>query len=118
MTIYAYDPVDFKVNYNKTYINFKNGLMYSKEFKIKNYAFLATRTNKERNTTEVFIIFTNDIPNNNSKFYRINKDEYGRVKIPVQSVISGIPHERNMMNVDISIDDEDDDNIAYKILEY
>lgn len=118
MTIYAYDPINTKVDYNKTYINFKTGLLYSKEFKTKNYVFLANRLNINSGVTEVFVVFTNTKPNNNAKFYTVSKDCYNRVKIPIHSILSKIEHDDNILNINISIDDEDNDAIAYKILEY
>lgn len=119
MSIYAYDPVNFKVNYNKTYIDFKNNFLCSREFKIKKYVFVGTRYNTSNENIEVFVVFTDEPPENNAICHKVSKDVYGRVKIHIpKEILKQVIHEKEVMNVNISVDDESDDCIAYKILEY
>lgn len=117
MNIYAYDPVSIKTDYQKTWIDYTKGVLYSREFKLKKYFFIATKYDKNKRTTSLYIIFTDIEPQDNRVFGYAGYDKVGRFRTSIKPALEKmyVNHEREIENVDISIDDEDENSIAYRI---
>lgn len=117
MNIYAYDPMDVYVDHCKTWIDYEKGMLYSREFKLKTYFFTATKYNEYDNTTNFFIIFTNIKPEDNRVYGYVTRDKVGRFRVNIQNIIRQLKYKPDykVENIDISIDDEDENSIAYRI---
>lgn len=117
MNIYSYDPVSMRIDWNKTWINFRKCILYSREFKIKKYFFVATKYDKLSASKGLYIVFTDIEPEDNRIYGISTLDKCGRFRTNIKDALEKvwIPHEEEIENIDVSIDDEDEDSIAYRI---
>lgn len=117
MNIYSYDPVNIKLDYDKTWIDYEKGMLYSREFKLKTYFFVATKFDKLTRSLCLYIVFTNIKPEDNRVYGYASLDKCGRFRTSIKTVLPKLNYrtESKAENVDISIDDEDEDSIAYRI---
>lgn len=111
-----YDAVDTKVNKEKTWIDIHNKKLLSREIKTKHYYCVCKKYNAQLEIYEYFIIMLDEMPSDR-KVYITFRDNYGRIKIKLNSIWneSGLYNYKSDTNVNINLISEDKDSIVYKL---
>ena len=85
MNLNAYDNIIEKVDKKKTWIDIHSKILYSREIIYKPYISLVKRYNSKINTNSYFIVLL-DNPPKDKLYSRTIKDDYGRIKIKLNSI--------------------------------
>lgn len=116
MNLNAYDNIKDKINKNKTWIIIKKRLLLSREIKYRKYYTFLKRFDLESQTYDYYIaLFDSKIEDR--IIFDTKRDDYGRIKIKLQSVFN----EFNFIELDkdcniiIECVDKQKDGEVYKI---
>lgn len=116
MNLSAYDIIPEKLNKDKTWVIPENKVLLSREIARRKYVCLSKKFNPTLNFNDYFIIVLDDIPNTNS-YSHIRIDNYGRVKIRLnsiweESILKDITKEQN---ININHIEHADDGDIYQL---
>lgn len=116
MNLNAYDVINPKINKAKTWVDVNKHQLLSREFKYRQYVTISKRYNKENNNYEYFIILLDDYPQNRP-FSKTKRDNYGRIKISLNSIWqeSSLSYYNFDSNVNVDLVDSADDGDIYKL---
>lgn len=116
MNLSAYDEISPKIDKNKTWVTVNNHHLLSREIVYRKYYTIAKRYNINNSDYDYFIITLDDKPENRN--YGIVKyDNYGRIKISINSIWNEIISRNYSTDFNISIihTEHTDDGDIYKI---
>ena len=110
-----FDKVDEKVDKSKTWLYVKGKCLISNEVPKYKYYNLYKKYNPETNSTNYYIILSNNNVNNQLK--NVHVDDYGRIKIPISIIYyeSGLNKEEKDCNITLTCTDSDEESIVYLI---
>lgn len=114
MNLSAYDPVNIKVNKQKTWIYVKGKQLVSKDIKFRPYSTLTKRYDNSTKSYKYYIVLLDDTPKD--RIYRRNWiDDYGRIKVRLGEIWeeSGLNSIKRDTNVDIVHIEQADDGDIY-----
>lgn len=116
MNLSAYDIIPEKLNKDKTWVIPGNKVLLSREIAKRKYVCLSKKFNPTLHSNDYFIIVLDDIPNTNS-YSHIRIDNYGRVKIRLnsiweESILKDITKEQN---ININHIEHADDGDIYQL---
>lgn len=116
MNLSAYDNVKYKIDKTKSWFNIKKKLLVTREIKYRKYYTLSERYEPKSKEYHYFVIMLDDEPENRIS-HITNLDDYGRIKIKLDSlfnktILSTFTSDRNI-NI-IHVDGADDGDI-YKL---
>lgn len=111
-----YDSIDVKIDKNKTWLDVNSKKLLSREIKTKHYYCICKKYNTQLECYEYFIIMLDKSPSDR-KAYITFKDNYGRVKIKLNSIWneSCLYNYKSDININITCIAEDEDSIVYKL---
>lgn len=103
MNFNIYDNVDDIINKQGTWINVRNKTLLSREIKYRKYTTLVKRYDNSSNNNSYYIIISDDtIPN--KKYCYTKLDNYGRVKVKLNSIWNNTICKNLMQDTNINID--------------
>lgn len=110
-----FDKVDEKVDKSKTWLYIKGKCLISNEVPKYKYYNLYKKYNPETNSTNYYIVFSNENIKNELKQTHI--DDYGRIKIPISTIYkeSGLYNENKDCNIILKTINKDKESIVYLI---
>lgn len=113
MNLNEYDNVKEQINKNKTWIDVKHKLLFSRELIFNNYISILKRYNVRTNTYDYYVALSKEPPIN--KNYDITTvDKYGRILINLSSIWyeSSLVHINKNQNINIyHIESNEEGNI-------
>lgn len=115
INLLQYDKVKDAIDRTKTWFDAKNKVIRSKEIKFKPHSLIVKRWSTNNSEYEYFIIFS-DIKTTRS-FRPVRVDDYGRLKIRCEEILSLLMDmsNGNNFNIDITEVEKDDNCIVYKL---
>ena len=116
MNLKAYDEITPKVDKTKTWVIVKNHNLLSREIKYRKYFTIGKRFNKENNEYEYFIILLDNRPEDRT-YGTVKFDNYGRIKININSIWDELIPRVYSTDINISIKyiEGDDTSDVYKL---
>lgn len=84
MNLLMYDPIDEKIDKQKTWVYPNRKCIFSRELNYLKYYYLAKRYNNITDTTDYFLIFVNEQINSSCRKTKI--DNFGRLNIKINSI--------------------------------
>lgn len=116
MNLNSYDNITEKLDKNKSWIDIRKKILFSREIKYRKFTCLLKRYNVKTNTYTYFIAMLNSPPENRK--YNITKqDDYGRIKISLTSIWKETCLSRLKSNCNIICElvESDDDGDIYSL---
>ena len=115
MNLFAYDNIKENKS-SSTWIDLSRNVLISKDIKFKPYHVLLKKYNPEEGTTNYFIGMFNNPPEG-SKYFKTIVDDYGRVKIYINTIIKdfGFSNDRKKIDVEIELIEDSEDESLYFI---
>lgn len=114
MNLNAYDDIKVKIDKKRTWIDVRKRALFTREIKFRKYYSLLKRFNIKTNNYDYFVAVY-DTPIENKEHKYVKKDDYGRVKILLNSIWldTDLIYLENNCNIDIKPVDYDDDGEVY-----
>lgn len=115
MNLSAYDSVEQNLDKTKTWVYPTKKILYSREMIFHKYYILAKRFSPVTKTTSYYIIFV-DNKQEGKKCILTNVDEFGRIKLRINSIWNNtsLKHIKTNTNINIEhIEHTDDGDIYY-----
>lgn len=116
MNLNAYDNLIEKLDKNKTWIDVRKKIIFSREIKYRPYTCLLKKYNIKTDTNTYFIAML-DRPPENKKYKPTACDDYGRIKINVSSIWKEtyLSRLKNNCNIECVLLEDDKDGDVYSI---
>lgn len=116
MNLNTYDNVDEPLNKQKTWVCPKWKILYSREFKYHKYYTLTKKYSNVTRTTDYYIILL-DAPVPDKQCYNTIIDDFGRIKIRVNSIWNetALRYIKEIKNINIEHIDSDKDGDIYYV---
>lgn len=114
MNLNAYDNINEKIDKNKTWIDIKRKVLYSREIKYRPYYSLMKRYDSKLAGLSFFIAML-DKPDKNKICFATKKDDYGRVKLNLHALWHStyLYQLENNCNIDVTLVDANNDGDVY-----
>ena len=116
MNLNAYDNVKEELDKHKTWYSPKFRRLYSREIKFRMFYKFLKRWNENIKRNDYFLAIS--MYNNDNKFYRTERDNYGRLKvnIPKELIEDSILNSMTVdANVDVKLVDAQPDGEVYQL---
>ena len=116
MNLNAYDNVKAELDKHKTWYSSKFRRLYSREIKFRMFYKFLKRWNETIKRNDYFLAIS--MYNTDGKFYRTERDNYGRLKVSVlkevieDSILNSIVEDAN---VEIKLVDDQSDGEVYQL---
>lgn len=116
MNINAYDPVQEKIDKQRTWVEVKRHRLLSRELPFRPYHIICKRYNTETRDNDYYIILLDDKPENRV-YYKTQKDEFGRIKVNLKSIWSEstLKYITKNENIAVFLEEHTDDGDIYKL---
>ena len=116
MNLVAYDKLSSPLDKSKTWIDFANRRIMSREIAHRNYVAFGKRFNPNESRSVYFIIVLDDPPSDRI-YNKLRFDGYGRAKIGVKAIWDEIGFNKLTHDINIPIKhiDSTDDGDIYEI---
>lgn len=118
MNLQQYDEVNNVIDKNKSWINVASKKLFSREIVYKKFAAIRKRYEPSISDDEYYLILCDNIPP--GSYCRVYVDDYGRIKIPMNSiweeVIKTATNPKKDFSISIEYIESDDDSDTYKLL--
>ena len=116
MNLSAYDNVEEPLNKQKTWVCPKRKFLYSREIKYHKYYTFTKKYSTVTRTTDYYIVML-DTPANNRQCYNTILDDFGRVKLRIDTIwnTTSLRHIKEASNINIEHIDSDEDGDIYYV---
>lgn len=116
MNLSAYDVIHPKIDKQKTWIDIRKHQLLSREINYRRYVTISKRYDKETKSYDYFIVLLDDYPQDRS-YSRTKKDDYGRIKISLNSIWkeSSLNYYDADTNISIELEEQADDGDIYRL---
>ena len=113
MNLLMYDPIDEKVDKQKTWVYPNKKCLFSRELKYYKYYYLAKRYDNNNDCTNYFLIFVNNQVNNICKLTKI--DNFGRLSVNISKIwkYTILKNITKPENINIDLVEYDKNQIVY-----
>lgn len=113
MNLILYDVVNEKIDKTKTWIYPSKYRLFSREFNTRKYYYIGKRYNKDNDTTNYYLIFTDKCINKSCKLTNI--DNFGRFNINVRSIwkYTTLKNITKPININIKLIEDNTDSTVY-----
>lgn len=116
MNLSAYDNVEENLNKRKTWVCPKRKILYSREIKFHKYYTLSKKFSTVTRNTDYYIIML-DKPDMFRKCYNTNIDDFGRIKLRINSIweSTSLRNIKEPININIEHIESDNDGDIYYV---